>query len=153
VVDFGTCWLGYQVDVTRMFAWGPPAEESLRAYQALQAIQVDLLPGLVPGADGQDLYRQTLVKAAELGVAEEFLGQGRARIRFVGHGVGLEISEPPYLAEGRPEILKAGQTLALELKMVLPGREAVGLENTLLVTPAGGRIITPADEAFGVLGG
>ncbi len=148
LADFGCCYLGYLADVTRMFSWGPPPERGLEAYRALIEIQERLMAALVPGADGQDLYRLAMETAEELGFGLEFLGQGAAEIKFVGHGVGLEISEPPYLAKNRKELLEAGQTLALELKMVLPGLGAVGLENTVLVTPEGGRLLSDANEEF-----
>jgi len=148
VVDFSCSVRGYQVDVTRMFCWGRADRRFREAYQTLVEIESQLLQRLVPGADGAELYRLALERAEELGFGREFLGQGRARIKFVGHGVGLEISEPPFLAQDRAEILRAGQTLALELKMVLPGLGAVGLENTVAVGRSGARKLSPAGEAF-----
>jgi len=148
LVDFGTCFLGYQVDVTRMFSWGRPPARSAEALEALKKIEADLLKRLVPGADGAALFDRARTMAGQLGFDREFLGQGRSRTKFVGHGVGLEISEPPFLASDRRETLEENQTLALELKMVIPGQGAVGLENTVLVTGAGGQKLTPAAEDF-----
>lgn len=152
VVDFGTCFFGYEVDVTRMFCWGRLPGWAVAAYEALVEIERLLLTGLVPGANGRELYESAKARAVELGFETEFLGQGPSEIFFVGHGVGLEISEPPYLARGRDEFLKADQTLALELKMVCPGLGSVGLENTIAVTPQGGRKLSTADERITDLG-
>ena len=70
------------------------------------------------------------------------MGFGARRANFLGHGVGLQIDEPPVLAEGFDEPLAGGMVLALEPKKGVPGVGMVGSENTYLVTPAGGRSLT-----------
>ncbi|MEW5722063.1 MAG: Xaa-Pro peptidase family protein [Thermodesulfobacteriota bacterium] len=148
LVDFGVCLGGYQVDLTRMFALGRPPERLLEAYQALGRIEAALLARLRPGATGDELYGLAVTTAGDLGFADAFLGPPGHQVRFVGHGVGLEIDEPPVLAAGLREPLEAGMTVALELKMVFPGLGAAGLENTVLVGPGGPEILTPAEDGF-----
>jgi methionine aminopeptidase len=58
------------------------------------------------------------------------MGAGDDRIRFIGHGVGLEVDEFPFLAEGQKTRLQEGMTIALEPKMIFPGKGVVGIENT-----------------------
>ena len=70
------------------------------------------------------------------------MGFGSRRANFLGHGVGLQIDEPPVLAEGFDEPLAEGMVLALEPKKGVPGVGMVGSENTYLVTPEGGRSLT-----------
>ena len=65
------------------------------------------------------------------------MGHGPARVRFVGHGIGLELNEPPALAAGSGHQLAAGMVLAIEPKLVLAGLGAVGLENSYLVRSDG----------------
>jgi Xaa-Pro aminopeptidase len=148
LADLASCWQGYIVDVTRMFSWGPPPKRALEAHQALRTIEADLMDRLRPGVQGEEVFEATVALARELGFGLEFLGQGRSANTFVAHGVGLEISEPPYVAQGRPEIIQAHQALALELKMVLPGLGAVGIEDTVVVTESGARTLTPHDQRF-----
>jgi Xaa-Pro aminopeptidase len=62
---------------------------------------------------------------------------GRERIRFVGHGIGLEVDEFPFLAFGQELQLQAGMTIALEPKLIFPGKGVVGIENTHVVTEEG----------------
>jgi Xaa-Pro dipeptidase len=62
---------------------------------------------------------------------------GRERIRFVGHGIGLEVDEYPFLAAGQDLQLQEGMTIALEPKLIFPGQGVVGIENTHLVTQNG----------------
>ena len=62
------------------------------------------------------------------------MNTGPAQVSFVGHGVGIELDEIPHLARGSNATLQAGMTLALEPKIVFPGRGIVGVEDTILVT-------------------
>ena len=70
------------------------------------------------------------------------MGFGNRRVNFFGRGAGLQIDEPPVIAEGFDEPLAAGMVLALEPKKGVPGVGMVGTENTFLVTPDGGKSIT-----------
>jgi Xaa-Pro aminopeptidase len=72
------------------------------------------------------------------------MGPPGDQTRFVGHGVGLELDEWPVLAPGFKDPLQAGQTIAVEPKFVFPGRGVVGIENTFVVTGAGGEKLTAA---------
>jgi Xaa-Pro aminopeptidase len=84
------------------------------------------------------IYDQALAKASELGYADHFMGAaGRERIRFVGHGIGLEVDEYPFLAAGQDLPLQEGMTIALEPKVIFPGKGVVGIENTHVVGPDG----------------
>lgn len=73
---------------------------------------------------------------------QNFMGCGDRRAGFRGHGVGLQIDEMPALAEGFDEPLAAGMVLALEPKKGIPGVGLVGIEDTFVVTPQGGRSLT-----------
>jgi Xaa-Pro dipeptidase len=150
LIDFGTCFTGYQVDQTRMYSVGKPGAEFLEAYEALREIEALLIRNLRPGVTAESLVPLALDKGRELGVAEVFLGPPGKKIRYVGHGVGLENPERPFLAPGHSYPLREGMALALELKIVLPGG-AVGFENTVAVTRDGVVKLTTADENFLVL--
>jgi Xaa-Pro aminopeptidase len=72
-------------------------------------------------------------------------------VRFVGHGIGLELDEFPFLAQGQELPLQSGMVFALEPKLVFPGRGVVGIENTHLVTPEGVEQLTRLDEQIMVV--
>ncbi len=150
LVDFGTCWNGYQADQTRMFSLGRPDPEVLRAYDVLREIEAILLKAIRPGVAAEDLYQLACRQAERLGYQDSFLGPAGQQVSYVGHGVGLEIDEFPFLASGHRYPLEEGMTAALELKIVLK-EGAVGLENTVVVTPAGAEKLTTADELFSVI--
>ena len=78
-----------------------------------------------------------LSRAKEQGYEEQFMGVGDRKIRFTGHGVGLELDEFPFIARGQQLPLEAGMIIALEPKVIMPGKGVVGIENTHLVTESG----------------
>jgi Xaa-Pro dipeptidase len=150
LIDFGTCYTGYQVDQTRMYSVGKTGAEFLEAYAALEEIEAVLIRNLQPGVPAENLYPLALARGRELGFEKVFLGPPERKIRYVGHGVGLESPETPFLAPGHAYLLREGMTLALELKIVLPGG-AVGFENTVAISGAGAVKLTTAEEGFLIL--
>jgi Xaa-Pro aminopeptidase len=150
LIDFGTCYTGYQVDQTRMYCIGKPGHEYLEAYEALKEIEAHLLQHLRPGVPAESLFPLALAKGGELGFEAVFLGPPERKVRYVGHGVGLESPETPFLAPGHSYPLREGMTLALELKIVLE-KGAVGFENTVVVTKNGPEKLTPASEELVII--
>ncbi|MCB2189715.1 MAG: M24 family metallopeptidase [Deltaproteobacteria bacterium] len=135
-VDFGVCLEGYHTDQTRTYTIGPAPTRVKEAHACLETIDQALAQRLTPGAVSGELHQLALDLAAEAGMADYFLGSPGRKIRFTGHGLGLELGTPPYLMENSPAQVRAGEAYALELKMVLP-EGPVGLENTFLVNPSG----------------
>ena len=126
-----------QVDETRMFSIGKMDQKFLDAYQACQEIHNAVLDDVNPGADCEALYRNTLSRAKKLGYEDSYLGPSGLKTRFIGHGIGLEVDEYPFLATGQNLELQEGMTVALEPKLIFPGKGVVGIENTHLVTQNG----------------
>jgi Xaa-Pro dipeptidase len=147
LIDFGNCYNGYQVDQTRMFSIGRAAQECLKAYEALKEIELRLLDHLRPGHSAESCFQLALKTAKKLGYEDSFLGPKGQQVKFVGHGVGLEIDEFPFLAQGHTYPLAEGMTVALELKIVLENT-AVGFENTVHILKKGVEKLTIADETF-----
>jgi Xaa-Pro aminopeptidase len=151
LVDFGTCYHGYQADETRMFSIGKMKPRFVGAYKACREIHDSVLEEVRPGTDCEALYSKTVRLAKKLGYGDSYLGPSGLQTRFVGHGIGLELNEVPFLASGQSYPLEEGMTFAVEPKIVFPGEGAVGLENTVAVTRKGCEILTPlAMEIFEV---
>ena len=68
--------------------------------------------------------------AQDAGFGEFFMGYGNSKVKFLGHGVGLELDELPVIAEGYDFTLKENMTVAIEPKFLFPDIGAVGVENT-----------------------
>ena len=137
---------GYLADQTRTFALAPLAADLREAYGVAREILRSAEDGLRPGAVPSDLFRQAERMAADAGLGEHFMGHGTDRVRFLGHGVGLEIDELPVLAPGFDQPLVAGNVVAVEPKFVFPGRGAVGIENMYAITADGCETMTTAEE-------
>ncbi len=137
---------GWLSDQTRTFAVGTPPADMAAAYDTavaiLRAVEERLRPGAVPSA----LFALSEEMAAAAGLGEHFMGAGAERVRFLGHGVGMEIDELPILAPGFDEPLVEGNVVAIEPKFVFPGRGAVGIENMYALTAYGHETMTTAPE-------
>ncbi|MBM3147351.1 MAG: aminopeptidase P family protein [Actinobacteria bacterium] len=140
VFDFVSSRAGYIADFTRVLSLGPLPDVCRRVFAAALEIETAVADAARPGASCRMLYELALARAAAAGLAGSFMGQGRHRARFVGHGVGLELDELPVLA-ANDDRLAAGMVFALEPKFVLPGIGAVGIEDTFVVTPDGGECL------------
>jgi Xaa-Pro aminopeptidase len=151
VVDFGTCYHGYQVDETRMFSIGKMEQKFIDAYQACREIHDAALEEIRPGTVCESIFLKTLRLAEKLGYKDSYLGPPGLQTRFIGHGIGLELTEFPLLAQGQSYSLEEGMTFAIEPKIVFPGEGSAGFENTVVVTKNGYEILTPAEtEIFEV---
>jgi Xaa-Pro dipeptidase len=146
LVDFGTCYHGYQADETRMFSVGKMKQKFIDAYKACKEIHDTVLEEARPGADCEAIFVRTLQLAEKMGYKDSYLGPPGLQTRFIGHGIGLELNELPFIAQGQSYPLEEGMTFAVEPKIVFPGEGSVGLENTVVVTRDGYEILTPASQ-------
>jgi len=146
LVDFGTCFHGYQADETRMFSIGKMKQKFIDAYNACKEIHDAVLEETRPGADCEAIFMKTFQLAEKLGYKDSYLGPPGLQTRFIGHGIGLELNELPFIAQGQSYPLEEGMTFAVEPKIVFPGEGSVGLENTVLVTEKGYEILTPVSQ-------
>jgi Xaa-Pro dipeptidase len=148
LVDFLCVYHGYMVDTTRMYCIGEMPEKFVAAYEATRQIHDTVLKDTRPGANCQDLFRQSVSLARKLGYQNSYLGPPGLQVSFVAHGIGLELGEFPYLAEGHDYPLEEGMVFSVEPKMVFPGEGSVGVENTVAVTEEGYEVLTPVDMAI-----
>jgi len=142
MVDLGFVLNGYHIDETRMFALGAMPERAMRACRAAIAIHDAVLERVKPGLPAAKLFGHAVQTAEALGYAEPFLGPPGLKVTFVGHGIGLELIEPPYIAKGRQDLLQPGMVFALEPKMVFQGEFSAGVESVFMVTETGARLLS-----------
>ncbi|WP_028987775.1 M24 family metallopeptidase [Thermicanus aegyptius] len=146
LIDFCTSYEGYNFDQTRTAVWGhldPLLEE---AYSYTLRILREVERMAKPGVVAEALYFRAVELAQEWGLGEYFMGYGESQVKFLGHGVGLEVDEWPVLAKGFKTPLAPGMTIAVEPKFTFPGKGIVGLENTYLVTDDGIRSLSVTPE-------
>ncbi len=137
LVDYVFAYRGYISDHARIFAIGGLPDDLMQAHAAMLELQARIKSMALPGTASGAVYDFALDYAKTQGLGDHFMGVGRERIRFVGHGVGLELDEFPFLNAGQTLQLQAGMVVALEPKLIFPGKGVVGIENTHVVTQDG----------------
>jgi Xaa-Pro dipeptidase len=149
--DYGFVYEGYHADMTRMASEGRPKKEVIDAYCAMVEIEKALIAFIKPGVPWESVYELSVSMANRMGYADIFMGIGRDRVRFVGHGVGIQLDEPPFLAPKMSTLLEKNMVVAVEPKVALPGIGVVGIEDTVLVGDEQNETITPASDEFIIL--
>ena len=135
-VDYAANVEGYIADQARIFSLGNLPEKLHRAHNVMLEVQERLTEKGRPGVIAEDLYNLALKIAEKAGLEEGFMGYPDP-VRFVAHGVGLEIDEWPIIGRNSDTILEEGMVMALEPKFIFPGQGVVGIENTWVVTQRG----------------
>jgi Xaa-Pro aminopeptidase len=137
LVDYVFALNGYYSDHARIFSIGELPDELMAAHTAMLDVQALIKRVAKPGVKSGDIYDLALERTTALGYDKNFMGVGKKRIRFVGHGIGVELDEYPFLAAGQNLELQENMTLALEPKLIFPEKGVVGIENTHVVTRDG----------------
>ena len=152
IVDFAGCLDGYMVDQTRVFAIGGISDRLKRGYEDMLLVQERMMALADNRATWGEIYEECLALAVDQGYADSFMGNKGAQVSFIGHGIGIEIDEYPFLARGFKEMtLETGMVFAFEPKVVFPGEGAIGIENTFYLTDHGLKPLTYSDQELGIL--
>lgn len=143
-IDFGARYQGYHADCTRTVCVGAATDWQREIHAAVAGAQragVGALAVDVPVADVDAAARDSLERAGHL----EHFTTG------LGHGVGLQIHEDPFITKQHPGRLRAHTSLTIEPGVYLPGRGGVRIEDTVLVTHDGPVVLTAATKDLLVL--
>ncbi|MGH3496903.1 MAG: M24 family metallopeptidase [Nocardioidaceae bacterium] len=145
-IDFGARVMGYHADCTRTFVVArEPAQWQAEIYAAVEAAQAIGVDHAVVGTATKDVDAAVVASLEQAGVADKF-------VHGLGHGVGLEIHEDPFLGAKTTGTLADRTTITIEPGVYLPGRGGVRIEDTLVVTADGPNILTTASKQLRVVG-
>lgn len=140
--DTGSGFHGYHTDKTMTYVFKEPLPgEAVEAHNGCLEVQGRIASMLRPGAVPSEIYRDVM-ESLDADFLKNFMGYGDRTVNFLGHGVGLQVDEIPVIAAGFDEPLVENMVFALEPKKGVKGVGMVGIENTFVVTPSGGRCIT-----------
>jgi Xaa-Pro aminopeptidase len=137
VLDFGGVADGYCSDITRTVFVGEPTDEQRGVYDVVRKAQQAAFDAVRPGIAAQDVDRAARAVIADAGYGEAF-------VHRTGHGIGIEVHEPPYLVEGNDTPLEPGMTFSDEPGIYLAGRFGVRIEDQLAVTVDGAERLNDA---------
>jgi len=135
VVDMGAIQDGYCSDMTRMLFLGQPGNKVKRTYRAVLEAQLAAVDAVRPGASTVAVDRAARDVLKGYGLDEAF-------IHSTGHGLGLEIHEPPRIGKREKRRLEAGMAITIEPGVYLEDLFGIRIEDTVIVTPNGCEVLT-----------
>ena len=139
LIDVGACQGGYMSDMTRMLFIGKPEKKIRAAYAAVLKAQLAAIDAVRDGA-----ATRKVDAAARLVL--EAVGLQKAFVHSTGHGLGLEIHEPPRIGKKDKAKLKAGMVITIEPGAYVEGVGGFRVEDTVLVTATGCEVLTPTSK-------
>jgi Xaa-Pro aminopeptidase len=135
LVDWGARGDGYVSDLTRVFCLAPPTAKFRRIYEVVLRAQRRAIRRIRPGVTLKSVDR------AARSVIEDAGYKGYFK-HSLGHGIGLEVHEPPRVGPGQDQKLQAGMVVTVEPGIYLPGWGGIRIEDDVLVTRDGYRILS-----------
>jgi Xaa-Pro dipeptidase len=152
MIDFAGSFDGYLVDQTRIFAIGGLDDLLLRGYEDMLRIQDRMMIMAEERPTWGNIYDECLALAIQLGYGDSFMGSKGGQVSFIGHGVGIELDEFPFIARGFHDMtLEPGMVFAFEPKVVFPGAGAIGIENTFYLSESGLKQLTFSSQEIVIL--
>lgn len=144
LIDMGATQEGYASDMTRMVFLGKPAPQIRKMYEAVLEAQQAAIDAVREGTTAGKVDRAARKTLQSRGLDKAF-------VHSTGHGLGLEIHEPPRLGRKDKTRLEAGMVVTIEPGVYLEGVGGVRIEDTVLVTEKGCEVLTPTSKELMVL--
>jgi Xaa-Pro aminopeptidase len=141
LIDMGATLEGYASDMTRVVFLGRPSSRIKRLYNAVLEAQKAAIDAVRPGVTASHVDRQARqsLKARKL---------DKAFVHSTGHGLGLEIHEPPRLGKNEKTRLREGMAITIEPGAYLEGFGGIRIEDTVVVTRNGCEVLTLTSKEF-----
>ena len=141
LIDMGASLEGYASDMTRVIHLGPPPKKIRDMYRAVLEAQLAGIDAVREGttAGKVDAGTRNVLKKHKL---------DKAFVHSTGHGLGLEIHEPPRLGKNDKTRLQAGMAITIEPGAYIEGLAGIRIEDTVLVTKNGCEVLTPTSKEF-----
>lgn len=138
-MDFGALMEGYNSDITRTIVMGKPDKKQEHIYNIVLEAQLAGIGAIKPGIPASEVDRAARGVIARHGYGEYF---GHS----TGHGLGLQIHENPRLSAKDDTILRPGMVVTVEPGVYLPGWGGVRIEDSVLVTSHGARVLSESEK-------
>jgi Xaa-Pro aminopeptidase len=139
LIDMGAMQAGYASDMTRMLHLGKPGQKARKLYKAVLEAQLAGISAVRENTTAGAVDRTTRNVLKAHGYEDLF-------VHSTGHGLGLEIHEPPRVGKKDKTVLKAGMVITIEPGAYMEGFGGVRIEDTVLVTTTGCEVLTPTPK-------
>ena len=130
---------GYFYDITRSTWFGKPTDDYRRVWEIVHEAQAAAIERAAPGVACREVDRAARAVIEKAGYGEYFTHR-------LGHGLGIDVHEAPYMVEGNDIALEPGMTFTSEPGIYLPGRFGVRIEDDVVVTQTGAESLSPRVE-------
>ena len=137
VMDYGGTVGGYHSDITRTVVVERPPEGFAQVYDVVREAQEAAFQAIRPGVPAEEVDAAAREVVAMSGYGDRF-------IHRTGHGIGLEVHEPPYIVAGNGRPLEPGMCFSIEPGIYLDGRFGVRIEDIVTVTDTGAQRLNRA---------
>jgi Xaa-Pro dipeptidase len=144
MIDAGVLVEGYYSDITRTFAVGEPPAEWAEIYDVVREAARAGRKAVAPGVALQEADRAARRVVEEAGYGDEFTHR-------LGHGLGLEGHEPPYLVEGNEAPFEVGHAFTVEPGVYVEGLGGVRVEDDVVLTEDGLEVLTETPRDLRIL--
>ncbi len=144
LIDIGVKWGHYHSDMTRTVFLGAPSPKMQEIYKIVLKAQTEALKLCKPGNAISDLdsCARSIITAA---------GYGKNFNHSLGHGIGLEVHELPFIRGTATDILRPGMAITIEPGIYLPGIGGVRIEDTVIITENGYENLTKRPKKLQIL--
>lgn len=146
VIDLGGTKDGYWSDITRMAVVGEPPDGYEEIHGIVERASEAGRNAASDGAATGDVDAAARTVIADAGYGEYF-------VHRTGHGLGVEVHEPPYLVAGSDDVLRTGMVFSVEPGIYLPGRFGVRLEEIVILREDGPEIFSSLPRSLHVAAG
>ena len=144
MIDMGVVLDGYYSDITRTVAVGDPGDEARAIYETVQEAARASREAVAAGTAYEELDHAAREVIEDAGYGEYFPHR-------VGHGLGLEGHEPPYLADGNDDTLDVGNVVTIEPGIYVPEVGGVRIEDDVALTEDGAETLTRSPRDLRIL--
>lgn len=131
--DFGCVFDGYCNDFGRTIYIGEPNDELIKIHKLVMDAQKTGIEAMIPNKISAEQLDKLMGDIIVDG------GYSRRNYKRLGHGIGIDVHECPYISVGYNNLLQKNMTLTVEPSVTLPGELTVRVEDVVLVTPSGGK--------------
>ncbi len=144
LIDGGCAVEGYRSDISRTFVLGKATDKMKQVFAIEQRAQQAALAAARPGVECQAVDAAARKVITDAGYGPDY----KYFTHRVGHGIGMDGHEWPYLVRGNTQKLEPGMTFSDEPGIYLPGEFGVRLEDDMLITENGAELLTPTSPSL-----